>query len=282
MDNDMFKRLCAPFQPSAVKWRVGRAFWPRSSAAPTQGQETTGIVLAYIDARDVMDRLDEVIGFGNWDCAYKCYQEAKPEGKTETIHVATLNLRFSDHWMMSYDGVSDESDFEAIKGGASGAFKRAAVYVGIGRYLYGLGETKAKMVYRGGGWVIREDEYPRLEKVVQEHFANYAAPQGSTPSAVEHKEKRDDPPVVSKDPVPSDSKSVQPVNTYEFEKYRKIYTKSLIEDLGKEEASKKVAHLLDTFGVSKYAELVTEDQQRKFIAALVASLKRVPYGPATP
>src|SRR5579885_1428418 len=52
----MSDALAAPFPPESVSWRV-------------QGQPKPNMdmqVLAYIDARDVQDRLDAVVGAGNW------------------------------------------------------------------------------------------------------------------------------------------------------------------------------------------------------------------------
>jgi len=54
------KKLFDPFPPSQVSWRVGA----------TNKDKTKGIALAYIDARDVMDRLDDVCGPENWQVEY--------------------------------------------------------------------------------------------------------------------------------------------------------------------------------------------------------------------
>ena len=53
-----FKALAAPFPPSAVSWRVGRVNEDKRSA----------LCLAYLDARDIMDRLDSVCGPAGWQC----------------------------------------------------------------------------------------------------------------------------------------------------------------------------------------------------------------------
>ena len=49
---DIFQRLSAPFPPDRVSWRIGS----------TTKDKTRGMALAYIDARDVMERLDNVVG----------------------------------------------------------------------------------------------------------------------------------------------------------------------------------------------------------------------------
>ena len=45
-----------------------------------------------------------------------------------------------DEWVTKWDG-AENTDIEAVKGGLSGAMKRAAVQWGIGRYLYKLEES---------------------------------------------------------------------------------------------------------------------------------------------
>lgn len=110
-------RLKRPFEPKALSWRVGA----------TNGEKTQGIALAYIDARDVMQRLDEVFGLG-WQCRY-----SHAEGKT----ICEIGVQIDGSWVWRAGGAGD-TDVEAEKGAISDAFKRAAVLFGIGRYLYSL------------------------------------------------------------------------------------------------------------------------------------------------
>ena len=79
--------------------------------------------LAYVDARDVMDRLDQVCG-GAWQ---DHYQEV----------CGRVVCCISIHNQTRSDGAGD-TQVEAEKGGLSDAFKRAAVKWGIARYLYQL------------------------------------------------------------------------------------------------------------------------------------------------
>src|SRR3990167_8055726 len=53
-------KLAIPFLPDQIDWRVGS----------TNAEKTRGMDLAYIDARSVMDRLDEVCGIDGWQCEY--------------------------------------------------------------------------------------------------------------------------------------------------------------------------------------------------------------------
>jgi len=84
--------------------------------------------VAYIDARDVMDLLDEVVGENNWQDDYKLV-----DGKL----LAGIGIKSENQWIWKWD-TGTESDVEGEKGQMSDAFKRAAVKWGVGRFLYGL------------------------------------------------------------------------------------------------------------------------------------------------
>lgn len=123
--------LKKPFDPKLISWRVGALNRDKSK----------GIALAYIDARDVMERLDEVCGLGNWQCSYP-----HANGKTS----CRIGIKIGDEWVWKENGAGD-SQVEAEKGAFSDAFKRAAVLWGIGRYLYDVQNI----------WV-ELDEYKRI------------------------------------------------------------------------------------------------------------------------
>ena len=88
--------------------------------------------LHYIDARDVMARLDATVGPLNWEDQYH-----EVMGRI----VCTLMVRFGDEWISKSDG-ADDTKIEGAKGGLSDSFKRSAVKWGIGRYLYYLPNTE--------------------------------------------------------------------------------------------------------------------------------------------
>ena len=114
---NLYEQLKRPFKSSKISWRVGA----------TNSDKTKGIALAYIDARDVMERLDEVFGM-NWQCRYT---------HAETKTICEISVCIDGNWITRANGAGD-SDIEAEKGAISDAFKRAAVLFGIGRYLYDL------------------------------------------------------------------------------------------------------------------------------------------------
>ena len=142
-----FKRLSDPFPPEAVSWRVGS----------TTQDKTRGLPLAYIDARDVMDRLDEVCGLAGWQCRYA------QSDKDRTI--CEIGVLCDGGWVWKADG-ADDTDYEGVKGGLSDAFKRAAVRWGVGRYLYGLGSPWVSIKQAGRSYKIDESEMPRLRSLL--------------------------------------------------------------------------------------------------------------------
>jgi hypothetical protein len=89
------------------------------------------IVVPYVQARAIMQRLDAVCGAANWQCRYD---------ETSRGFLGALSIRpdpedAPHEWITKSDG-ADLTDIEPTKGGISGALKRAGVLWGIGRYLY--------------------------------------------------------------------------------------------------------------------------------------------------
>lgn len=115
MIEDLEKKLKAPFPVENLHWRIGQR----------NKEKTRAEMLVYIDARDVMDRLDEVCGL-NWQDDYK-----EVNGRI----VCTITI----DGISKADGAGD-TNIEGDKGGISDAFKRAGVKWGIGRYLYDAGK----------------------------------------------------------------------------------------------------------------------------------------------
>jgi hypothetical protein len=128
--SDLFERLSAPFPPEKVSWRVGVSNKKKRQreTGDNNAKATKGQVLAYIDARDVMDRLDDVCGPAGWQNRY-----THADKKT----ICEIGVYHEGQWIWKADGAG-ESDIEAEKGALSDSFKRAAVRWGVGRYLYHL------------------------------------------------------------------------------------------------------------------------------------------------
>jgi len=146
MSGDIFQRLAAPFPAHLVSWRVGS----------TTGDKSKGMALAFIDARDVMERLDDVCSPAGWQCRYP-----HANGKT----VCEIGLKVGDEWIWKADGAGD-TDVEKEKGALSDAFKRAAVRWGIGRYLYHLPSPWVDLEAKGRTHVFTEASRKKLEALL--------------------------------------------------------------------------------------------------------------------
>jgi hypothetical protein len=140
-DAEVYDRLKEPFPSSEVHWRVGA----------TNKDKTSGIPLAYIDARNVMDRLDTVVGWDSWMDEYV--------ETTSGVVLCRLSLRINGEWISKTDGAG-RTDIEGEKGGISDAFKRAAVKFGVGRYLYALENQWVPVKQKGRTCVLASN--PRL------------------------------------------------------------------------------------------------------------------------
>lgn len=127
MKPEDLKKLKEPFDPKLISWRVGATDKKKQEREKGSGAKATkGIALAYIDARDVMERLDAVCGVENWQCTHP-----HANGKTS----CRIGIKIDGEWVWKENGAGD-SAMDAEKGAFSDSFKRAAVLWGIGRYLY--------------------------------------------------------------------------------------------------------------------------------------------------
>lgn len=139
--------LHKPFPANEIEWRVGS----------TNADKTRGLALAYLTARHVMERLDEVCGAENWQDRYEFHG---------TRTVCYLSIKIGDQWVTKADGAGD-SDVEAEKGAISDALKRAAVKWGIGRYLYSLASPWVEVEAFGRSVKIKASEYGKLAKLME-------------------------------------------------------------------------------------------------------------------
>lgn len=125
-----------PFRTDELEFRVGA----------TNKDKTKGLALAYVQARAIQNRLDETLGIENWRVSYK---------EINSGFIATLELKINNEWIAKQDGAGT-TDYEAIKGGISSAFKRAASVWGIGRYLYEVESKWYPIEKRGNSYIFKE------------------------------------------------------------------------------------------------------------------------------
>lgn len=119
---NILNALRRPFHQSKVRWRCGARTKDKTKAIP----------LAYVDAREVMGRLDEVFGL-DWECSY-------PLATESGLLICEISVTIGDRKITRSNGAGD-TEVEAEKGKASDAFKRAAVLFGVGKYLYSIPNT---------------------------------------------------------------------------------------------------------------------------------------------
>ncbi len=113
--------LTAPFPAEAVHWK------------PLAVKGNRALAAAYLGARAVMQRLDSVFGVGGWKDAYALVAGGSV--------VCTLSVLVNDQWIDKTDvGSPSEQpdDGDKLKAAFSDALKRAAIKLGVGRYLYRL------------------------------------------------------------------------------------------------------------------------------------------------
>lgn len=115
------KALAAPFDIGELKFK------------PQVVKGNRAMALAYVDARAIQDRLDQVLGVEGWQDEYTRLEDGSV--------ICKLRLRIGDDWITKMDvgSPSEQPDGgDRTKAAFSDALKRAAVKFGIGRYLYRL------------------------------------------------------------------------------------------------------------------------------------------------
>jgi hypothetical protein len=113
--------LTAPFPADAVHWK------------PLAVKGNRALAAAYLDARAIMQRLDSVFGIGAWKDSYQLVNGGSV--------VCTLSIKVDGEWVERTDvGAPSEQPDEGdrLKSAFSDSLKRAAVRLGIGRYLHRL------------------------------------------------------------------------------------------------------------------------------------------------
>jgi len=208
--------LKLPFKEDEIEWRVQTAFQTRN------GKQA--IVVPYVTNRAIMDRLDAVIGPDGWKNEYIRWGEKGV--------LCGISIKIGDEWVTKFDGAED-TNIESVKGGISGAQKRAAVQWGIGRYLYSLdtfrvtinnnGQNYVKQKMKNGQFIEGYWNTPALP--------NWALPEGHTSS---NQTRQQTPPVQqATQPNTQDNKNQVSENAIH-------YIKGCEQFLGLEEAEKTV------------------------------------------
>lgn len=160
------ERLAAPFYADEVEWKI--------QSKTKDGQRA--LVVPYIKARALQQRLDEALGVAEW---FDEYMELKSGFN------CALSIRINGEWITKNDAAEtvvmttyddgQKRTIESLKGTYSGAFKRVCTTWGIGRYLYDIPRRWVPLV-DGKKFTI-----PVLNPV---YYPDDATPKGFRPNGV--------------------------------------------------------------------------------------------------
>lgn len=156
------KKLAAKFPVEAIKFLILTA----NEYEREPGTKKISCLLApYIDARDIENRLDQVIGFNRWQT------EFTPIHTDQNSKTASFKCRISILGRVTFfkENLGNADGPEYLKSAVSDSFKRCAAHgLGIGRYLYDTDEIWAETHIgskpTGDGWKYaardRAGKYP--------------------------------------------------------------------------------------------------------------------------
>jgi hypothetical protein len=156
LTKEIMDELKRPFPATEIRFKI---------QAKMQ-DNTKGLIVPYLDARNVMDRLDEVCG-PDWSDSYKSVVIGGTSGSECSLTV--FGVTRTDVGDPDSDGMD-----KSLKSAYSDAFKRAAVKFGIGRFLYGSPKMYAKIVPVGKSFKIADEEYKNLHNTMENYLANIA------------------------------------------------------------------------------------------------------------
>ena len=120
-EKEIYKKLSAPFETIAADSKT----YPAHKWRIQSGKRC----IPYIDARQVSERLNEVLGVDGW--------ENTIEETNQKMLISNLTCIINGK-EVSHSDVGTGGSIEKEKAMASDSLKRAAVHFGIGRYLYDM------------------------------------------------------------------------------------------------------------------------------------------------
>ena len=148
-DSELFHALREPFDPKSVEWKP--------QGQPKQGKVQ---VVAYVDARAVIKRLNEVLGVKGWSSSFKTLHYDEKQVVVECTLSAEVGGQKAAH---ADTGSAEMGGFvrtfgDCFKAAYSDAIKRAAVHFGVGSYLYALPSQWVECNERG--YPTGEPQFP--------------------------------------------------------------------------------------------------------------------------
>ena len=94
--SDLLKKLREPFRKEELEFRVGA----------TNNDKSMGLALAYVQARAIQNRLDELFGVDGWTVSYK---------EISAGFICSLSIKINDRWVTKEDGAG-MTEYESVKG----------------------------------------------------------------------------------------------------------------------------------------------------------------------
>ena len=144
--HELAAALTAPFPADRVSWKPQAVSRDKKRA----------LAVAYIDARDVAQRLDDVVGPLNWQVDHKQVGDQIVTGLAiRDPETGAFICKWDTGFVGGADSESEDTQMKARKGTISDGLKRAAVLWGIGRYLYRLPKV----------WVDFDEQHKKLAQI---------------------------------------------------------------------------------------------------------------------
>jgi len=156
---DTERALQAPTPLELIEW-LGQSIWEDKG-------KYTALALAYVDARFMQNRLDEVCGIFNWQ------SDVRSEAGLIILGISIRDPKTGE-WITKWDTgqdkareLMDDSGFGGGRGTFSQSFKRACYQWGIGRDLYSLPKPRCRCNAKRSkktnklnfnGWIDHPDE----------------------------------------------------------------------------------------------------------------------------
>ena len=215
--NEILAKLAAEMP---YHWRIG----------PVNKEKKTAQCLAYIDARDAANRLNEVLGF-DWGCDYKEIWKVKYCG---------VGILIDSSWRWRWDA-GTESNTEAEKGEASDSFKRACVKWGVGSFLYDMAPEKIDVIPSGNSWAPADPNGTRIWDLTE---------------YINHRKKNK--PAKKEEPNPAPVKPAVPVDSEEITAKKQIMLAAIVEAIGTDvDRSNTFKIQMQKFGARKMSDFLS-------------------------
>lgn len=150
----LYKALVLPFPPEEIEWKLQNVLNKESGRAQ---------VVPYVKCAAIQRRLDETVNPYNWQTDFAPWITLRD--RPSQLCTLSIYIESRGEWVHKTDG-ADLTEYEPIKGGISGAFKRAAQQWGIGRYLKKFPvQYMDAQPYENNKWRLPKESYQQLEEI---------------------------------------------------------------------------------------------------------------------